>query len=264
MNPKNPKYRLYVDETGNASYPRKETAAVGQRFLALTGIIISEDEYTNVLCPKIDNLKYFLTGDYDEKFTLHRDEIKNRSGVYAPLQDHTKEETWNELMEDLLKTTDYTIICAVIDKVEHKTRYPTPQHPYYYCLEVLLERYVRFLEEHNGVGDVMFEARGKAEDTELKRQYERLYTYGNRYMTSTMMQKHLTSHKLKIKDKSKMITGLELADLLALATKLDTLLLYGKINTVASKFMAELIGWINSKYRSKDGTRRGIGCKLLP
>lgn len=255
------KYRLYVDESGSADYPKATNASAGRRYLALTGIAISEKECVNVLCPKIDNMKYLLTGDYDEKFTLHRDEIKDRKGVYAALGNPEIEAKWNRLMHDLICETDYTLFCVVIDKPWHQMHYESPNHPYYYCLEVLLERYVGFLGRCNGYGDVMFESRGKNEDNELRGQYSRIYTYGNRYLAPKTIQNRLTSKDIKLKNKDKMIAGLELADLLALATKLDTLKLYGHIDRIASKFMVELVQWLQTKYYG--GGDMGYGRKLL-
>lgn len=255
------KYRLYVDETGNASYPKGSPDAVGKRYLALTGIAISENTYANVLCPKIDNLKHLLTNDYDERFTLHRDEIKERSGYYAALKDPKVEAAWNTLMQDMIEKTDYTVFSVVIDKVEHRDKYPRPNHPYYYCLEVIIERYLKFLELNGGYGDILFESRGKSEDNELRRQYRRIYEYGNYYMSPKTIQQYLTSKDIKLKDKTRMIAGLELADLLALATKLDTLMLYGRINAIASTFMQDLLRWVEPKYYFEG--KKGHGRKLL-
>ena len=261
MDSKN-KFRLYVDETGNSDYPRRLDAEVGRRYLALTGIAISDYEYNHVLRSKIDEMKYLITGDYDEKITLHRDEIKDRKGVYAALLDKTVEKLWNKQMQNLISETDFTLFCVVIDKVEHKKKYPQPNHPYYYCLEVLLERYYKFLNAKNGRGDVMFESRGKKEDSELKRQYSRIYEFGTRFVSARAINSKFTSKDIKLKNKESRIEGLELADVLALATKLDTLALYGRIDHVASKFMKDLLEWVSDKYDYSG--RKGYGRKLLP
>lgn len=255
------KYRLYVDESGNADYPKKNHTRADLRYLSLTGIAISENECANALSSKIDNMKYLLTGDYDEKFTLHRDEIKERKGIYSSLNDPEIEAKWNYLIEDLIRNTNYTLFCVVIDKSWHRENYPSPNHPYYYCLEVLLERYIRFLDSVNGRGDVMFESRGRNEDNELRKQYGRIFTYGNRYMPPSLIQRFLTSKDIKLKNKTQMIAGLEFADLLALVTKLDTLSIYGHIDHISSKFMQEMVAWVKDKYYERGV--KGYGRKLL-
>lgn len=255
------KFRLYVDETGNSSYPRRFDAEVGRRYLALTGVAISEHEYIQALCPKIKEMKYLVTNDYDEKITLHRDEIKDRTGAYVALRDEAIETRWNELMRELISDINFTVFCVVIDKSQHKRKYPQPNHPYYYCLEVLLERYYRFLDMNNGRGDVMFESRGKTEDEELKRQYARIYEFGTSYVSANAIKGRFTSKDIKLKNKESRIEGLEVADLLALATKLDTLMLYGKIEHIASDFMRNLLEWVSGRYYYSG--RKGYGRKLL-
>lgn len=255
------KYRLYVDESGTADYPHGFGAEAGKRYLSLTGVAISEQECHDVLCPTLDEMKFLLTGDRDEKFSLHRDEIKNRSGVYKKLADPEIEKKWNAMMEELIKNTDYRLFCVVIDKAWHKIQYTAPQHPYYYCMDVLIERYTKFLDIHNCKGDIMFESRGNKEDDELRKQYDRLYCNGSQYVSAQKIQQHLTSKDIKLKNKTQMISGLEFADLLALATKLDTLMLYDKIDDIASKFMRELVEWIGPKYYGNG--KKGYGRKML-
>jgi len=66
----------------------------------------------------------------------------------------------NELLM-LLKAWDYTVISVCLDKKKHKEQYTTWRYdPYHYCLAVLLERYVFFLQQNNSKGDVLAESRG--------------------------------------------------------------------------------------------------------
>lgn len=257
------RYRLYVDETGTPNYPASSlNAAFNKRFLSLVGIIISEKEHHEILGPKFEQLKYILTGDYDESFPFHRQDAKERRGIYEKLREKSIEEKWNAKVEDIIVNTDYRILCVVIDKPRHLNSYMAPNHPYYYCMEVLLERYVKFLENVNATGDVMFEARGGKEDTESKRQYRRIYDYGTSFVGKELFQQRLTSKDLKLKTKDKMISGLEFADMLNLAAELDTLRLYGRGGEITSKFTKEIVEWIQNKYYH--GGRKGYGRKLLP
>ena len=258
----NEKYRMYVDESGTANYPNASlSAALNKRYLSLIGIIISEDEHHNVLEPAINELKYLLTNDYDEKFPLHRKDIKERQGIYSKLRDSATEKKWNFVVKNMIQNTDYKIICVVIDKPWHEAHYASPNHPYYYCMEILLERYVRFLDSIDSRGDVMFESRGGKEDNESKKQYRRIYDYGTGFVGVNMIQKRLTSKDLKLKNKKDCIGGLEFADMLSLATELDTLKLYGKGGAINSEFTKEVVEWIQGKYYY--GGKKGYGRKLL-
>ncbi|MCX6731877.1 MAG: hypothetical protein NTX55_02745 [Candidatus Parcubacteria bacterium] len=123
-----------------------------------------------------------------------------------------------------MKTSDYRIIIAVIDKKSHAERYKEAAfHPYHYCLAVLLERYCGFLNIYNSIGDVLAEQRGGAEDMQLKEAYRRVYESGTTQRNREFFQKTLTSKEIKIKPKSSNIAGLQLADLLAHPCKNEVL-----------------------------------------
>jgi len=258
------KYRLYVDESGTSNYPTNpETEDVNRRYLALTGFAITEDEMVGNLSDRIRRLKYSLTGDYDEKFTLHRDEIKDRRGTYEKLRDKEFEKRWNDEVIRLFGETAYVLFTVVVDKVEYRKKYDNPNRPYYYCIELLVERYARYLESVDGKGDIMAEARGKNEDADLGHRYRALYENGNHGNSPQYFQKRLTTNSIKFRPKNS-IEGLELADLLVLASKLDVLKTYGKISHVASGFNKLIIDAIQDKYYRKGRVIKGHGKILVP
>lgn len=256
------KFRLYVDESGNSNYSKSDE--VNHKYLSLTGIVLSDTDEEYPLKPRINDLKHTITGDYDNDFSLHRVDIKERNGHYAPLSDRDIERAWNGKVKSMLQAVDYRIITVTIDKHRHKSKYESPQHPYYYCLELLLERYAKFLKFMNCTGDVMIEARGKKEDNELSRQYSRVYEQGTFYYSGAYMQSVLTSKEIKIKDKKAVIPGLELADMLSLASMLDVLLTYGKIKNIISQFTQTIIDLAQPKYYvGPSGQVKGNGKKLI-
>lgn len=255
-------YRLYVDESGTHSYSISQQA--DKRYLALTGVAIRQDIIETALQPGMRKLKALVSPDPDEKFTLHREEIIQRSGPYAKLADPAMEARWNQTIFSLVDGIDFTLFTVVIDKIAHKTKYFNPAHPYHYCLEVLLEKYVSFLSSVDSRGDVLAEARGKVEDEALRNEYSRLYENGTDYVKSEVMQARLTSKKVKLKPKDS-IAGLELADLIVLASKLDVLLISNKAERINSKFMQQLIPKIQPKYyRNRlTGKISGYGKKMI-
>lgn len=257
------KFRLYIDESGNSNYPKSSNPPAGQQYLSLTGIAISDISAQNDLRPRIEKLKTTLTGDIDNDFSLHRDEAMNRSNEFSALHDPSIEESWNDQIIDLLSKLDYIIFTTVIDKVNHMSAYREPNHPYYYCLNLMLERYAKFLHSTGGVGDVMIESRGEREDIALKDQYSRIFNYGTDFYAPSYFSSVFTSKDIKVKGKASHIPGLELADLLAVASKLDVLLTYGKIDHIASKFNQKIIGTIQSKYYCGERGVIGNGKKLI-
>lgn len=257
------KFRLYIDESGTHNYSNSDD--IEHRYLCLVGVIISEEANIGTLQPKLLELKRIIADDPDEPPILHREDIINKRGVFAKLGEGDTKGKFNEVFIRLLKELDYAICTVVLDKKSHLQRYQQSAfHPYHYCLNVLLERYTFYLEEHSGRGDVLAEARGKREDRALQEEYKKFYEKGTYFRHPYHIQQFLTSKELKIKQKNKMIAGLEFADLLSLSTKLDTLYSYGKLPTLSDNFCKIIIENIDTKYRcSPTGKAKGFGKKLI-
>lgn len=257
------KYRLYIDESGTHDYSASED--LKHRYLALVGVCISEEQNVNVLQPGMLELKRLVADDPDDLPVLHREDIINKKGEFAKLNDQAIETKFNEQFLKLIKQMEYTVCTIVLDKKSHLDRYQRAAlHPYHYCLNMLLERYTFHLGECGGRGDVLAEARGKKEDHALKQEYSRFYEQGTFYCKSTQIQQVLTSKELKLKPKTKGIVGLEFADLLSLATKLDTLHAYKVLPALTDNFCKIVIDNVQSKYRcSPGGATKGFGKKLV-
>lgn len=258
------KYRLYIDESGTHNYSQSEK--IDKRYLALVGVIISEEENLNSIKPKVLNIKQMLADDPDELPVLHREDIIARKGCFRKMDDAEIKAKYNSLLFDLIETPNYVICCVVLDKKAHLNRYgETAYHPYHYCLNVLLERYTFFLEERNSRGDVMAEARGKKEDNELREAYKTFYDDGTYFRSKRSIQARLTSSEIKIKPKSAGIEGIEVADLLSLACKLDTLQSHGQLANLTDNFCKQVIDKVQTKYRTNETGAKinGFGRKLI-
>ncbi|MEX0596929.1 MAG: DUF3800 domain-containing protein [Candidatus Paceibacterota bacterium] len=255
-------YRLYIDESGTHQY--KNSSVIKERYLGLTGVILSEEENVRVLQPNLRELKLVVASDTDNLPILHREDIVNKKGDFKKLFNSDTREIFNNKLFNIIESLNFIICAVVLDKTDNLEKYDESAfHPYHYCLNVLLERYVFFLEENNFKGDVMAESRGKREDRELREAYKNFYEDGTYYRDSSVIQHFLTSKKIKIKKKEHNIAGLELADLLALATKLDTLKAYGILDKLSENFCKEVIDKIQLKYRRNGDSVIGYGKKLL-
>lgn len=256
------KYRMYVDEVGNPDYGSADNP--NHRFLSLTGVILSLRTVSGVLHPALEALKTEYFGQHpDEPIILHRKEMVNQTGPFIALRDQTIRGRFDRRLLQLLRETDYTVITVVIDKLEHRRRYTTWQHdPYHYCLEVLLERYVLFLNRCGFIGDVMAESRGGREDLRLKKSFARLCEGGTHFLNRQIIDRVLTSKQLKVKSKHNNIAGLQLADILAHPSRREILIENGKIVDQRENLVAnEIIGILQSKY---DRNGSVYGKKLLP
>lgn len=171
-------------------------------------------------------------------------------------------------MLSALTRWEYSVATVVIDKLAHRERYRVWLYqPYHYCLAVLLERYVLFLERAQGRGDVMVESRGAREDRQLADSYTRLYKHGTEYIESGRLQACLTSKELKIKPKKANIAGLQLADLIAHPSRQEVLIDNGLLQDTRRTFGKRICEILQASKYLRDpltGKIDGYGKKLLP
>lgn len=206
---------MYIDEVGNSDLGASTDP--NHRYLSLTGVIFDLAYVDQIVFPAVEDVKRRYFGSHpDEPVIFHRKELVNKKPPFTALADPAIERAFNQELLDLLERLAYVAITAVIDKLEHQRRYSVWRFdPYHYCLTVLVERYVRWLERCDGQGDVMAESRGGKEDRRLKDSFERVYEKGSDYVSPEQFSARLTSRQLKVKAKSNNIAGLQIADLIA-------------------------------------------------
>ncbi len=255
------RYRLYVDESGDHTYYELEDPA--KRYLGLTGIFIESESYRTAFQPGMERLKQeHFPHNPDEPVVLHREDIVNRRGPFWRLRDAEKERAFNDELLQFMREQDYCIIAVVIDKKTHIERYgEAAYHPYHYCLAALLERYCGFLNFHDVQGDVLAESRGGTEDRQLKEAYRALHNAGTQWRGTEFFRGCLTSSEIKLKQKSRNIAGLQLADLLAHPAKQEILAQEKRIADSGDNFGKQIRHCIEDKYNRHlfDGRTKGYG-----
>ena len=215
------KYRIYVDEIGTTHISKKDTEKFENRYLGLCGVIISESEQEKLRKAFLD-LKNILQADKDliSKIYIHRKDILDKKGYFSILKDKNIEMDFNNKLLDIIIEIDFTIIFCAIDKIDHNKKYKDPVHPYLYMFDLLLEKYIYFLENNNGKGDIMFESRGKKENLLLEANLLKTLKSGhfipNRWMDVNKIKDVITSKNIKFVEKVDSVSGVELADLLAI------------------------------------------------
>jgi len=245
------KYRMYVDEVGNPDLESSDNP--NHRFLSLTGVITDLLHSAEVVHPEMEQLKEnFFRSHPDEPLILHRKELVNAKPPFQALRDPAIRSQFDEKLLELLSKWEYTVITVCIDKKRHKETYTTWRYdPYHYCLEVLLERYVFFLQQHYCQGDVMAESRGGREDRRLKASFERLSSNGTHFVTAETIQNSLTSRQLKVKPKANNIAGLQLADLIAHPSRAEILYEQELLGKSLATFAEKVIHILQSKYYAR-------------
>jgi hypothetical protein len=249
------KYRIYIDEVGNPDLESSENP--NHQYLSLTGVILALEYVAAVVHPDMEEIKQkYFRAHPDEPIIFHRKEMFNAQSPFEGLKDPNTRAAFDHDLIRLMTHWEYTVISVCLDKKKHKETYSTWRYdPYHYCLAVLLERFVFFLNRNNAQGDAMAESRGGKEDRRLKDSFERLWQNGTEYVAPDEFRKSLTSRQLKVKTKANNIAGLQLADLIAHPSRNEILkeqgLLLGKI----SPFGTEVIKILQAKY-----DQQGVRC----
>jgi len=255
------KYRIYIDEVGNTDLNSSDNP--NHRFLSLTGVIIKLGYVSKILNPEMESLKKsFFDSHPDEPVLFHRKELLNAKPPFQKLKDKNIRSSFDSKLLAFLTKWEYKVISVCIDKQKHAKTYSTWRYdPYHYCLEVLLERYIFFLDSIDAVGDVMAESRGGKEDMRLKNSFNRLYKEGTDYIKPDRFAQRLTSCQLKIKNKANNISGLQLADLLAHPSRNEILKENGLREKALPPFGQKIIKILKDKYYQEDG--RFYGKKMI-
>lgn len=210
-----PRYRLYIDESGDHTFKHLDKAE--RRYLALLGIWFDTGSPYLQFARELQALKDEIFGPRpDDPVILHREDIINKRGSFYRLRNPQVAERFDTSLLEVVQRGQFKVCCIVIDKQVHEPKtYRALHHPYHYCLAALLERYVGLLDRLNATGDVLAESRGKTEDQQLKEAFVRIYNSGTNFHPATSFAKVLTSREIKLKKKTHCIAGLELADILA-------------------------------------------------
>ncbi|MDI9314101.1 MAG: hypothetical protein QM529_05470 [Hydrotalea sp.] len=257
-------YRLYIDESGDATYSFHKNKE--NRYLCLLGVIIAKEYYENTLSPKLEIIRELFTDDRDDMPIFHYTDVVRHKKHFEKLNDKIIEKQFNQMYLDFLCDAEISLIAVVIDKEKHRSTYQNlASHPYHYCLDVLLERYIRCLKENNGYGDIMIEARGNNEDNPLKESFNNFFNHGTKYCSVDEIRRNLTAREIKIRRKFHRIIGLEISDMLVNPMRKFILHQYD-INTllVKNSFDEKVLEIIAPKIKrdSKDSIK-GYGIKML-
>jgi hypothetical protein len=248
------KFRIYVDEVGNSDL-LESSENNNHRFLSLSGVILELSHVEQVVHPEMEALKSrYFHHHPDDPVIFHRKEMVNSVGSFEPLRNREIREHFDSELLRMLRSWDYTVITVCIDKRKHKETYTTWRYdPYHYCLTVLLERFVFFLNRNEARGDVLAESRGGKEDMRLKASFTRLWENGTDYVDPEQLQTALTSKQLKVKTKANNIAGLQLADLIAHPSRNEILKEHGFIDKELAPFAMEVIRVLQKKYDQQPG-----------
>ncbi len=199
-------YLIYVDESGDHQLsPHDPEFPV----FVLTFCIFRKEDYITRVVPCFQRIKLNHFGH--DMVVFHEREIRKASGPFAFLTDRGRREAFMTDLNTWVAQSPFTIIAAVIRKVEFARKHSESRNPYHFAMRLGLERVDKHLKRQ-GQEDrnthVVFESRGRREDTELELEFRRVcdgsnYTGKRLPLTFVLADKRINS------------TGLQLADLTA-------------------------------------------------
>lgn len=258
-------YRLYVDKVGTDDMGDLEND--DHRYLSLTGVAMRVDAARDDLLPKFNWIKKeIFDEDPDHPVIFHRRKIVQRKERFGILNATAKADLFDRAMLRVFKKCDYTVISALIDKLEaSKKEKWREKHPYHYLMQILVEKFARFLVRKHSFGDIMPEGRKGKKDALLQQAYEEVRNSGLFYFPAEQIRYRIPSGHLKIRYKHENIAGLQLADLLAHPSHMYVRSTKGHAVCLGSYAHQVKDILVSSKYdRSIYGTINGYGVKYLP
>ena len=256
------KYRLYVDEVGDAGL--KHVGDLQHRFLSLTGVIAESDYVRGRIHPELESIKnHFFDSHPDEPVVLHRKELINATWPFHALRDSETRAAFDAGMLTLIRDWDYRVLTVCLDKQAFVAASLNATHdPYNYCLTTLVELFGNWLDLCESVGDVMVETRGSKEDKKTKEHFRILWETGTTGTGARPLQNLLTSREVKINAKDKNISGLQLADLFAHPLHSSILNEHGFLGRPLAPHAAQILAILETKYCHEDGVI--VSKRLVP
>ena len=208
------KFNLYIDECGD-----QNLSNFNPKFpiFTLCGIIINIEEYEN-LRNHINSVKRKYWND--KKIIFHsRDIRKHQNGFEILFNMDVKKELYEDINK-IVSENQYSIIACSILKEPFIKKYGRMENVYGISLSFIMERlifYIDFLKkkrDYNNIEvNIIAEKRGKKEDNELLKYYNKILDKGTFYINSKRMKNCFKG--LQFKWKRENINGLQLADLIA-------------------------------------------------
>lgn len=193
-------YYLFLDET--------KPNAHGSYF-ALGGYAIQKEDYENILKPQLGKIKTDLMPD--PELPLHLYDMRKNIKGFEFLSDVSVRNSLFDRIKNLVQSLNISVFAASIDTEKYKNMYYEKTNDIYdITLQTILENFVHFLIENNGVGSFFIESRNQTENKYLQICYYRLLTGGTLFINSDTIIKNLSILSFPLKSDNNL--GVQLAD----------------------------------------------------
>jgi hypothetical protein len=240
MNKKYSDYVVYVDESGDHSLKN-----INSRYpvFALSFCIFKKNNYLKTV-EQFQNFKFKHFGH--DIVILHENEIRRDRGIFSKFKTKDTKNKFIAELTGIIKQQDFTIIATVIDKKALTKKYANAHNPYNIAMKFCLERLDKFLADevkNDEQTHIIFEQRGKQEDSELELEFRRV------------CDDNFFNFNIVMANKQSNSTGLQLADLTARPIG---------INYMRPEQTNKAFEVIEQKFRKVDGIYKKFGLKMFP
>ena len=241
------------------------SSSVSQCYLCLLGTIMRQNHCDQFVRGQWEALRGLVTTDLDDPPGFHLSDILAKKEKFKLLYDQNLNSSFEQKYLSILREAELSLCCIVIDKEAQRKNYEQALDSYRVALVMLLKRYVQFLENCNGAGDVIVEGRNGADDKLVKSVYRHFHDKGHEHVRPQEVQKRLTTKEMKVKTKKDRITGLEISDMLALPMKFWALEHYGLYEMARGNLVHESASIASAKLiTDQNGDIEGTGIKIFP
>lgn len=194
-------YYLFLDESKpNSNFEN----------FTLGGVAIEKSEYEESLKPAINIIKKECFGD--EQVILHEIEIRRKTGVFKGITKKQQRTFFEELNNLFFGDIEFYVLSVSVDIDNIDKVYKAEQRNdiYYISLQLLMENFVHFLLENDGVGTIYLETTDAVNNRRLQNLYHLLKATGTVIYKKEILQERLSTINFGIKSEN--IVGLQLAD----------------------------------------------------
>ncbi|MCD9054995.1 hypothetical protein LDK94_06555 [Staphylococcus arlettae] len=243
-----------IDENGTSSI-KNVNDVKNNKLFTITGVHISLENFEDIRDSVMEmKKKHWIDGMFKNKrVVFHSKDIRKKQGAFNP-----KLINYQGFIDDLhvlLHNIPIKIYSATIDKNAHCQKYITPYPPYEIGAEFILERLCFDLRRSNKTGIIIFESRGKVEDSKVLKKIIKLLKEGNEFNDTGNFSviRGVYFNPKRTEDKLLSYWPLELSDIISYSifSKIKT----NSINTIFENIEEKILGFPNYE---------GKGMKIFP
>ena len=243
---------MFLDESGDHGLIEEKIDKSYPMFV-LAGCVFDFDDYSKIVEPKIDALKVKY---FDRKDIILRSyDIRKQKRDFVKLVDRKLREQFYLDLNASLKSLNFTVIAAAVNKFSLIKQYKTPANPYDLCFQFILERAIMFLGRSSEQMILRAESRETHNDKQLAKVYEYFRENGNSYSIKTDEVKSKFVD-LSFNQKTQNVVGHQIADLVAYPIGRWVL-----DKTKENKAFTEVI---EPKFHRKNASYNNCGLKIFP